>query len=206
MPPSTDVLELIRRARSGDEAASADLVRRIEPLIQRVIRIRMGPRGRRGPIGHELSSADVCQSILQSLFLGLREDRYRFDRPEDLEKLLRVMIRLRVAAKARRSSVRLRTLFDDFEREGWPDSAPAPEQGVTDQDLVEAILRGFTDVELEILTMWLDGATWADIGLKLGCKADAVRIRTSRALGRVRDRMTEVDGGGARALRRGEDP
>ena len=42
MPPPTDFLDLIRRARSGDEAASAELVRHFEPFIQRVVRIRMG--------------------------------------------------------------------------------------------------------------------------------------------------------------------
>ena len=43
LPP--DVLDLIPRAREGEEAACTQLVRRIEPFIQRVVRIRMRQHG-----------------------------------------------------------------------------------------------------------------------------------------------------------------
>ena len=43
-----DVFELIPRVRAGDEIASAEFIRRIEPYVQRVARIRMGVRGQRG--------------------------------------------------------------------------------------------------------------------------------------------------------------
>ena len=37
----SDVLDLIPRARAGDEAAAAALVKRIEPFLMRVVRIRI---------------------------------------------------------------------------------------------------------------------------------------------------------------------
>ena len=196
MPDPRDFQELIRQARSGNEAASADLVRLFEPFIQRVVRIRMGPRGDRGPIGHEFGSSDVCQSVFRSLFRGLKENRYQFDQPDDLKRLLRVMIRFNVATKARRSSVKLRELIDDFEKAGWIDSAPSTGQEVADHDLVEAILDQFSEDELEVITMHLDGATWADIARKLDCNADALRIRMGRAVARVRSKMAAEDRAG----------
>ena len=175
MPPSVDFLDLIRQARSGDEAASSELVLRFEPFIQRTVRLRMGRPGHRGGFGHEVSSADVCQSVFRSLFRGLRSDRYRLDQPGDLERLLRVMIRFNIASKARRSSVRFRELFDDFEREVRVESGPGPEHQVAEQDLIEAIQDQFTGEELEILTLRLDETPWAAIGTKLGCSGDSAR-------------------------------
>ena len=105
-----------------------------------------------------------------------------------------MMIRFNVATKARRSSVTLRGLIDDFEGQDWLDSSPGPDQEVAVQDLIEAIQDQFTEEELEILTRRLDDAPWAEIAQKLGCTADAVRVRLSRAIARVRDNLNRGDG------------
>ena len=157
MPQPIDFPDLIRQIRSGDQIASEELVRRFEPLIQRVVRIRMRQRGDRDRLLREVGASDVCQSVFTSLFRGLRENRYKLDQPNDLERLLQVMIRFNVATKARRSSVRLRELFDDFEQQGWIDSRPLPDHQADLQDLIEHIQAQFSAEELEILTAWLDG-------------------------------------------------
>jgi DNA-directed RNA polymerase specialized sigma24 family protein len=197
MSEATDFSELIRQVRSGDETASAELVRHFEPFILRMVRVRMRQHARFEWIRHDVGSSDVCQSVLRSLFHGLRQDRYRFDRPADLERLLQVMIRFNVATKARRASVKLRELMDEFEQGGWIDPAAGPGCQVDDQDLIEAIQGQFTEEELKILTIWLDGRAWADIGRELGCTDDAARIRLSRAFARVRARMLREDRNGA---------
>jgi RNA polymerase sigma factor (sigma-70 family) len=196
MPEATDFPDLIRRARSGDEAAAAELVRRFEPFLQRVARIRMRQRGDYERLRRDIGLSDVCQSVLRSFFQGLRKNRYRLDQPADLERLLQVMIRFSLATKARRSSVKLRALIDDFEREGWLDPAPRPEQEVSDQDLIESIHEQFSEEELEILTLRLDDVPWAEVGRKLGCTADAARVRLNRAVARVRARMVGGDHAG----------
>jgi len=193
MLPATDFLDLIQRARSGNETAWAELVRRFEPFIQRVVRIRMRQHGEFDRVRHDVGSSDVCQSVFSSLFRGLKENRYRLEEPGDLEKLLRVMIRYHVATKARRSWVKLRELFGDFEHAEWPDSAPRPDQQVADSDLVESIQEQFSEEELELVTMWLDELSWAAIGEKLGCTADAARVRLSRAVARVREEFRARD-------------
>jgi RNA polymerase sigma factor (sigma-70 family) len=189
MPLPPDVLDLIPRAREGEEAAWTQLVRRIEPLIHRVARIRMRQHGKSDEIRHDVGSSDVCQSVFRSLFQGLRENRYHLDQPADLERLLHVMIRFNVATKARRSSVQLRQVIDDFEQQGWLDSNPGPDQEVADQDLIEAVQEQLSEEELEIFTLRLDDVSWASIGQKLGCSADAARVQLNRALARVREKM-----------------
>jgi RNA polymerase sigma factor (sigma-70 family) len=189
----TDFPELIRQARSGDEAAAAELVRRFQPFIQRVIRIRMRQRVDYERLRRDIGLSDVCQSILRSLFQGLRKDRYRLEQPGDLERLLEVMIRFNVATKARRCSVRLRQLVDETAEQGWLDDARTPDKVVADRDLIEAIQEQFSQEELEILTMRLDDMSWSEIGEKLGCSANAARVRLGRAVARVKGRMAADD-------------
>jgi RNA polymerase sigma factor (sigma-70 family) len=196
MPLPIDFLDLVRQARSGEQSASEELVRRFQPFILRTVRIRMRQRGDYDRLRHDISSADVCQSVFRSLFRGLRENRYQLNQPSDLESLLQFMIRFNVATKARRSSVRLRDLIDDFEQRGWMDSGPRPDQEVADQDLIEAIQEQFSEEELEVLTLWLDKTPWESIGEKLGCSGDAARVRLSRAVARVRERMIAEDHSG----------
>ena len=136
MAQQIDFLDLIQRARSGDQTAATELVRRFEPFIQRMVRIRMYRRGDRDRLRHDIGSADVCQSVFRSLFRGLRRNRYRLDGPGDLEKILHVMIRYNLATKARRSSVKLRELLGDFEQQGWIDTGPQPDQEVAQQELL----------------------------------------------------------------------
>jgi DNA-directed RNA polymerase specialized sigma24 family protein len=193
MPLPPDVLDLIRQARAGDEAAWTALVHGIQPFIQRVARIRMRQHGKSDEIRHDVGSSDVCQSVFRSLFQGLRANRYRFHQPADLERLLRVMVRFNVLTKARKASVMLRELVDDSERNGWMDAGPLPDQEVADQDLVEVVQQQFSEEELEILTMWLDEVPWAEIGRKLVCAGDAARARLGRAVARVREKMNRQD-------------
>ena len=149
----------------------------------------MGKPGSRGPIEREFASSDVCQSVFRSLFQGIKDNRYRFDRPTDLERLLQVMVRFNVAAKARRSSVKLRKLFDEFDGEAWVDGNRPPDEVVGERELADVIRSQFTDDELEILTLWLDDRTWVQIAAVLGGTADSLRVRLRRAIARIRQKM-----------------
>ena len=104
MTASADLLDLIRRAQLGDEMASTELVRRFEPFIHRVVRLPMRQRRDYNRLRHELGCSDVCQSVLKSLFRGLRNNRFRLDQPGDLEKLLQTMVRFTLATKGRRTA------------------------------------------------------------------------------------------------------
>jgi RNA polymerase sigma-70 factor (ECF subfamily) len=197
MAEPMDLLDLIRGARAGDEAASTELVRRFEPFIQRVVRLRMRHRGDYDRLRHEVGCSDVCQSVFKSLFRGLRDDRYHLDQPGDLERLLQTMVRFHLATKGRRAAVKLRELIGESEQGAWPGSTRPPDQVVADRDLVEAIQERFARDELELLLLWLDDTPWSTVGEKLGCTPDAARVRLSRAFARVRMKLGVEGAAGA---------
>jgi len=187
MPESCDFQELIRLARAGDEDAAARLAHEFEPFIRRFVRFRMRQRSNHDRLRPEIDSADICQSIFKSLFVGLREGRFELNRPEQLAKLLSAMVRFKVATKARRLSVTLREILELDAPKDRADSGPGPEKLVDDRDALEAILKLFEADELELLIRRLDDQPWSAIALAVGGTAEALRKKLMRAIERVRD-------------------
>jgi DNA-directed RNA polymerase specialized sigma24 family protein len=187
MGESREFPELIRLARAGDEDAAARLTRRFEPFIQRFVRFRMRNRRDRHRLRAELDSADICQSVFESLFVGLKHGRFKLDQPEQLEKLLSAMVRLKVANKARRLSVTLREVLDLDAPQDRLDSGPGPEKAVDDKDLLDTILKQFAPDELELLVRRLHEQPWPAIAAEVDGTAEGLRKKLARALERVRD-------------------
>ena len=100
MPEHHDFPELIRLIRVGDNDAAARLAQEFEPFIRRFVRFRMRNRPNHERLRPEMDSADICQSVFKSLFVGLREGRFELSRPDQLAKLLSAMSRYKVATKA----------------------------------------------------------------------------------------------------------
>src|SRR5947209_4570355 len=89
--------DLIRRVREGDEGAAAELVRRYEPTIRRVARVRLvDDRLRR-----RFDSMDICQSVFASFFVRAALGQFDIDRPEQLLGLLVSMSRKKLIDRAR---------------------------------------------------------------------------------------------------------
>ena len=187
MPEFCDFQELIRLARAGDEDAAARLAHEFEPFIRRFVRFRMRSRSNHDRLRPEIDSADICQSIFKSLFVGLREGRFELNRPEQLAKLLSAMVRFKVATKARRLSVTLREILELDAPNDRIDSGPGPEKLVDDRDSLETILKLFEGDELELLVRRLDDQPWSVIALAVGGTAEGLRKKLARALERVRD-------------------
>ena len=179
--------ELIRLARSATRTAAARLAREFEPFIRRFVRFRMRSRSDHHRLRPELDSADICQSIFKSLFVGLRGGRFELDQPEQLQKLLAAMVRLKVATKARRLSVTLREVLELDAPSDRADSGSGPEKAVDDRDLLETILKRFEGDELDLLVRRLDDQPWPAIAEAVGGTAEALRKKLARALERVRD-------------------
>ncbi len=187
MPECSDFQELIRLARAGDEVAAARLAHEFEPFIRRFVRFRMRQRSNHDRLRPEIDSADICQSIFKSLFVGLREGRFELNRPEQLAKLLSAMVRFKVATKARRLSVTLREILELDAPMDRADSRPGPEKVVDDRDALETILKLFEEDELELLIRRLDDQPWPAIALAVGGTAEGLRKKLTRAIERVRD-------------------
>ncbi|MBV8077730.1 MAG: helix-turn-helix domain-containing protein, partial [Planctomycetaceae bacterium] len=88
---------LIDRVRTGDVQAAEELVRRYEPTIRRVARVRLvDPRLRR-----QLDTMDICQSVLGSFFVRAALGEYDLGSPDQLLRLLAAMTRNKLANQKR---------------------------------------------------------------------------------------------------------
>src|SRR3954471_3363830 len=109
MPQLQDFQQLIGRVRQRDQEAAAELVRRYESVIRRVVRIHL----RDARLRRVLDSMDVCQSVLASFFVRTALGQYELDTPEQMVGLLTSIARNKVSNQANR----LRAQRRDVRRE-----------------------------------------------------------------------------------------
>jgi DNA-directed RNA polymerase specialized sigma24 family protein len=182
-------VDLIRRVRAGDEAASAELVRTYEPAIRVAVRTRLtDPRLRR-----LLDSMDICQSVFGNFFARAASGEFELNRPEQLVGLLTAMARNRVVNHALRQQAARR----DQRRNGGANSgdmelvdpSPDPCTEVDGRDLMEAVRQRLSPDEHQIAESWASGESWKAIGVKTGRGPDALRVRLARAFDRIRKDM-----------------
>ena len=102
------------RPRAFRRPGRLDPVARIfEPFVLRVVRFAMRKQTNYRKIRSRLGSSDICQSVFKSLFVGLKEGRFELNQPEQLQNLLRIMSRFKIATEGRRLSVILREVMDE---------------------------------------------------------------------------------------------
>src|SRR5262245_66665807 len=94
---SVDFTTLLARARRGDQAALDQLTREYEPKLRLVARVLLGPALR-----PYLDSVDLVQSVHKSLLLGLRDQKFDFDGPDNMLALALTLVRRKVARHWRR--------------------------------------------------------------------------------------------------------
>src|SRR5215471_17657917 len=185
MPEDDPFTDLIRRVRAGEEEAAAELVRRYEPAIRRVVRVHLrDPRLRR-----VLDSTDVCQSVLASFFVRANLGQYELDSPEHLLRLLATIARNKVTNQAHKQQADRR----DYRREqalaanegliAAPYSDPS--QQVVARDLLEQVRERLSDEERQLAEERGRGDSWAEIAAAHGGTAESLRKKLTRALDRV---------------------
>ncbi len=180
---------LLKRVRSGDGAAAAELVRRYEPEIRRAVRVRLtDPRLRR-----VLDSLDVCQSVLGNFFVRVAAGQFDLDRPENLLRLLITMARNKVLDHARRQQAarrdQRRVAGDDTGLAAVADPSPGPSEVAVGRELLERVRRELTAEERELADQRALGRDWPEIAAERGATPDALRKKLTRALDRVASRL-----------------
>ena len=178
--------DLVGRVRSGDPDAAADLVRRYEPAIRRVVRLRLGGGGR---IDGLFDSMDVCQSVLGSFFLRVAAGQYVLDTPAELLKLLTAMTRNKLAFQVRKQRAQKRDCNRDAQvgMDGHRlESAEAtPSRHVEARELLGELAKRLTNEERELVELRTQGHDWNDIAVRLAGSPEALRKKHARALDRV---------------------
>lgn len=174
--------ELVDRARHGDVAAYEELVRRYQDLAMRTAYVITG--GADAP--------DAVQEAFVKAYYSL--GRFRADRPFR-PWLLRIVAN--EAINRRRSARRHANLALRAAEGRLPgDAVPSPEGAALAQEKQEELLHAVNGLRAEDRLLiayryWLD-LSEAEMAEALGCARGTVKSRLSRALARLRQRLSET--------------
>jgi len=163
--------ELVRRARAGDQEALASLLRLWQPSLESIARALLR---RHGPLGFE--THDLVATSIRRL-LGGRGVSLGGD--SDLGLLQHIL--REVYAEKVRGEIRRRRR----ETESVHSRDPAERGG-----LPEEWSRGLAPEEWELVLLWKQGLSWAQISEHLGVPAETARKRWHRLMRRLREKST----------------
>jgi RNA polymerase sigma-70 factor (ECF subfamily) len=184
-PDDNQFRDLMRRARQRDEAAAAELVRRYESAIRRVVRIHL----RDARLRRVLDSMDICQSVLASFFVRTALGQYDLETPEELLHLLASIARNKLANQANRLRAQRRDIRREAAIGDHADQLLAHASDPSEQASAREILdkvRGQLDAdELFLAEQRALGRGWTEIAQESGATAVALRKKLTRALDRV---------------------
>src|SRR5262249_13129104 len=177
--------DFLRRVRTGDEQAAAELVRRYESAVRIEVRVRLTDSRLR----RVLDSMDLCQSVLGSFFIRAAAGQYELEQPAQLVRLLVTIARNKVAYQARRQQAQRRDQRRDVEA-GGPGGEPAgadpsPSRVVSGRELLAELRGRLAREERRAAALGAEGRQWAEIAAVLGGTAQARRRQLARALDRV---------------------
>ena len=186
MGEDTSFEELMRRVRAGDGAAAEQLVRRYEPTIRRVVRVRLVD----ARLQRLFDSMDICQSVFGSFFIHAALGDYDLATPEQLLGLLVTMSRKKVVDQSRRAGAARRDYRRTKEAAGGREKQLAaddasPSRQVAGQELLDEFRRRLTDAERQIAERRSAGLNWQEVAAELGGNPDALRKQLARGVERV---------------------
>jgi RNA polymerase sigma-70 factor (ECF subfamily) len=183
--PLEDV-ELVERARGGDIAAYGELVDRYREVAFRTAWLITRSSG---------DAEDAAQDAFVKAFYALA----RFRRGEAFRPwILRIVSN--EARNRRRSAARRERLALRAERERGPgDAAPSPEAATLareDRERLVGALERLSERDRSVIAYrYLLELSEAETAETLGLRPGTVKSRTSRALGRLRSALAELEGG-----------
>jgi RNA polymerase sigma-70 factor (ECF subfamily) len=179
---------LIARARLGDEEALAELFQRYEPEVRVAARVLLGRALR-----VQLDSMDLVQSVYHCLLVGLRQNKFDLNTPQQLLGLAMTMVRRKVAHHWRRMR-HVPRFTPAPETEGMGNvltAAPTPEPGPAEtaqyNDTLKFLYSKLEEKDRQVVELRLQGYSTAEVARRLGLDADVLRVRLSRLRRRLRD-------------------
>ncbi len=190
--------ELLNRAVKGDGDALAELVRQLEPVIRRAVRVHLAADD---PLRRVFDSLDVSQSVLMNFLTKAGTGAITFQSPEELRGLLTQMAAQKFIDKRRSAEAACR---DHRRQEGdaalfaVADGALRPDEVAAERELYHAIRSRFTARERQIADLWAAGHTFREIAESLrgsnttAPQPNALRMTLERAFARVAGQLQEV--------------
>ncbi len=190
-PDGSEIMTLMERAKSGDEAALREFLSRFEDDVRSTVRGRLPRRLRT-----QFDSMDFVQAVWQSFFSGLREKPRDFENIRHLRSFLAGIARNKVYEEFRR---RTRSEKRDVAREerlyvrrGQSEverqlvsPEPTPSQTLQASDRLAQLISGCGPTEVQVITLRYQGLTFEEIARRTGLSDRAVR----RIIDEARTRM-----------------
>jgi RNA polymerase sigma factor (sigma-70 family) len=180
MANETSFRDLIRRVRARDETAAAELVRRYESVVRSFVRVRLRDPGLR----RLFDSMDFCQAVLASFFARAALGQYELDAPDQLQKVLVVIARNKVAEEARKRRPDVRGAAPLEEADAVA-PGPSDSQRLAARDLLAQVRRRLPEHARQLADLRAEGLLWPEIAARLGGKPQALRKVLHRAVERV---------------------
>jgi RNA polymerase sigma-70 factor (ECF subfamily) len=176
---------LIDSLRRGDGSAAAEFVRRYEPEIRRVVRVRLvNPQLQR-----QFDSMDICQSVMANFFVRFGSGQFDIETPEQLLKLLVTMARNKLTDNARKQHSAKRDNrregADDGALQGYADNVNTPSVEMMNREMLSHVRARLDTHEMELFEDRANGCQWDELAEKHKVSAEALRKRYSRAIDRV---------------------
>src|SRR5262245_26327488 len=142
--------EFLAAVERGDRQAAEEMVRRYEPYLRRVIRLRL--RGHR--VRYLFDSMDICQSILAEFFRRAGTGGCKLGSTRQLRVLLVKMALNKIRDKARRERRHAGHL-----PEGWEPFSPedTPGQQASKRELLEAVCERLAECERQLFDLRRQG-------------------------------------------------
>lgn len=184
-----DFQQWIVRVRSGDAEAAQELVRRYEKSVRIAIRFKLtSPSMRR-----QFDSMDVCQSVLASFFCRVAIGEYDLQTPEQLVGLLVRMAENKLKMKYRHHKQQKRDLSrieaDVMDQTAVRAPVPGPEQQTQAREILDRLYAHLTPDEHAVAALRSLGMTWPEVARSLDQTEQAVRMRLTRALDRLSEKL-----------------
>src|SRR6516162_6831171 len=149
--------KFIRRIRSGDQQAAAELVQQFEPAIRLEIRMRLSDPNLRPTF----DPMDICQSVLASFFVRAASGQYDLVDPAQLRRLLVGIARNKVAFQARRQRAKRRdhrrNLAGDAANVEAVSAAPSPSRQLAGEELLREFRGRLTEQERRLAELRAQG-------------------------------------------------
>ncbi|QFZ21986.1 RNA polymerase sigma factor ShbA [Saccharothrix syringae] len=183
-----ELSELVDAALLGDPRAVEQLLARIQPLVLRYCRARVGTRERT-----LVSADDIAQEVCLAVVSAL--GRYQYEPGSFLAFVYGIAAHK--VADARRRAVRSRSEVVP-ELPDTPTLEDGPEQRAMNGEMighVTELLRRLPDRQREILVLRVAvGLSAEETAAAVGSTPGAVRVAQHRALVRMREMFAAVDG------------
>lgn len=197
MPDTTDppLPALLAAIRAGDESAAGAFIRRYEPLVRDVLRVRGVIRW----LQSQMESQDLAQSVFIQVIEAIRGEGVQSRDEAGLEAYLKTVGRNRLRDHIRRLKAarrdRQRTLAGNAEALAQvAEAAPSPARVAEVREEV-ARVEGCADAaDLEVIRARVEGADWQELAAERATTPEALRKRIERVRARIRQALAGGEG------------